>query len=168
MQETHGSPISSHPVTQFQSGWSGSMRVCPTGRPGGNEVMVAVWVEKMKKTMLFCLCPWPILQLELRFYCWEWLHWDTFWSFLWTPTLPEVWCSYKSSYTHVLFKTPLGPVSALPVQHPNDELGQQGQQGEQNKWGQRVWSGTSENKFDYGKESFQILQTEFLTPSEDM
>lgn len=106
VQEIHGSPISSHPVTQFQSGWSGSMRVCPKGCPGGNEVMETVWVGKMRKTMLFCLCLWPILQLELRFYCWEWLHWDTFWSSLWTPTLLEVWCSYKSSYTHVLFKTP--------------------------------------------------------------
>lgn len=45
---------------------------------------------EMRKTMLFCLCLWPILQLELRFYCWEWLHWDTFWLCLWTPTLLEV------------------------------------------------------------------------------
>lgn len=83
------------------------MRACPKGCPGGDEVMMVVRVESMKKTMLFCL--WPVLQLELGFCCEEWLHWDTFWSCLWTPTLLEVWCLYQSSYTHVLFKTPSGP-----------------------------------------------------------
>lgn len=93
-----GKSISLHPVTHFQSGWSGSIRVCPKECSGGNEVIVTAWVEKIKE-MLFCLCPWLIPQLALRNYCWEWLHWDTFWSSFWTPTLLEVWCSYKSSYT---------------------------------------------------------------------
>lgn len=59
-------------------------------------------------------------------------------------------------------------MSALPVQHPNDELGQQGQQEEQNKCGQRAQSGTSEKNFEYGEECFQILQMQLAPSSEDM